>query len=98
MIFVSSHNSISSSHRFSVLGPKFSLFTIRANEKRVAEMTARAELNRAYIEALETLLTQNNIQLPPKPVSASMLASISIQIQMSYTFITIVFVGNVPNK
>lgn len=43
---------------------KFNIFTLRANQRIYQEVIAKRNLDRNYIEALEAILRENNLDLP----------------------------------
>ena len=43
---------------------KFNIFTLRANQRIYQEVIAKRNLDRNYIEALEAILRQNNLDFP----------------------------------
>jgi hypothetical protein len=64
------HHKSATSMRASSQG-KFSIFTVRANQKIYSDLVSEADARKSYIESLEALLAEHNIPLPERPITRS---------------------------
>jgi hypothetical protein len=58
---------------------KFNIFTLRTNQKIYKEMTAKRNVDRMYIDALEDVIMRGNLTLPERVEAGKMVPSGSLK-------------------